>query len=207
MHRLILRLGVVFLVSTGFVCTFAIAGHTQVTSHAMEACESLLFSDEETPVERRRRVIMTYVVFLERQGREAPEPEYTVEKDTCIADLIDVDGKQVLMTSAGFNEGLQTLHYRMVFKDGEDVRSVLVLYNGMVSAVFEGDYFFVSETRGPSTAFYEVYKAQPGHEELKELATGIVRGTATPLITTEFRDEDWKMYVTQYDDERIVEDP
>lgn len=183
----------------------AAVGHADLTSAALETCKAVHVSSEPTPVERRGHVVMSFVLFLETQGRENPVPEYTAPGSSCIAEHFIVGDTQVLMASAGFYKDLQTLHYKIAFKDGEEIRTVLVLYNAMVSSVYGGGHYFaVSETRGASTSFYEVYKTQPTHADLKALVTTIVREKAKPLIAGEFRKDDWEFYITAYDKTRLT---
>lgn len=55
----------------------AAVAHADLTSAALETCKTVHISSEPTPVERRGHVVMSFVLFLEAQGRENPVPEYT----------------------------------------------------------------------------------------------------------------------------------
>lgn len=168
-------------------------------------CEKLHTVTKAVPVERRGPVVMTFVQFLETQGRETPIPEYTLGATPCVAERFKVGDTDVRMTSGGFHKELQTLYYRILYEGKTETHKILVLYNGMVSAVYgDGEYFSVTETRGLATSFYEVYKAPPDHAALKALATKIINGTAKPLIAGEFREDDWEFYITAYDGDRLT---
>lgn len=149
-------------------------------------------------------IALITVAFVGTQHKGQARPQYdTPNAPGCLLEQFKVGKKPVSVIFHPWQKGEQTLHYQFLAGAGDGKREFLVLYSAFISLMYDGAYFYMSETTGPKFSVYAIFNGQPDYATLKELVSGVLNGSEPPLIAAERPDDSDQMIVTVFDDKRL----
>lgn len=150
---------------------------------AMAACTSGPSLSGEARERFDAEALIAVAGFLEGQGEANFHLEYSRPASECLVESFTVADTRVDAIYSPFEKGDSTLIYRFKVHRPAEESEILVIYSGLASLVVEDGYVVhVSEERQGVISWYAVYRDDPPYPVVKDLATKIVEGSATPLM-------------------------
>jgi hypothetical protein len=147
--------------------------------------------------------LMVSLLMLEKQGEADFTPKFAPPSSVCVFDKFDAGGLPVSALYSPFEKGEQTLHYRFV-AHGDEMREILVVYDGPASLVAKKDLLFVVvEKLKENVSYYAMFRDQPAYAALKPLIVSILDGSAKPLAIVRWPAGAKEPVIDAYDTKRL----
>lgn len=149
------------------------------------------------------KVLMVGLALLEKQGEAKFHPAYPEPASACALARFDAAGAPVTAIYSPFEKGDQTLLFRFVTTGADETRTVLVLFDGMASLVYDKMVFTVVEERKGNISYYAMFNKQPTYVTLQPLVASIVDGTAKPLAIVRWPPGAKEPVIDAFDSKRL----
>jgi hypothetical protein len=186
-----------------------IAGAAIVWGSAAHAAEPAVCVDAADIKSKSRlyfdgSILMVNLLGLQAQGEAEFRPKYPAPSSECVRERFDSAGFAVAAMQSPFEKGVLTLRNRFVAVSAAESREIIVVYDGMASAMAKkNDIFLVTETRAGKVSHYAMFRDEPTYAALKPLVVGILDGSAQPLATVRWPPGAKEPVIDAFDSKRL----
>lgn len=147
---------------------------------------------------------MSLVLNQEQNGKRGFRLQFEKVKKPESENQLQLGGYEVTSQKYNFKTGEQTLLFRINAKNKEEKRTILVLYNGMLSLLAGTDnyYFYVAEEYKKSIRYYAMFKAEPSFESVSEIVESALKNPDGALVATRWAGKESEVFI--YDSNRLT---
>jgi len=160
----------------------------------------LVNADQESTEVFSSKNYMFLVLEQEKDGKRGYKIKYDRTKKRPETEKFNIVNYEVKLKEYPFEPGMQTLLFHIKAKTKGEKRNLYVLYNGFLSFIEKGTYFYVTEDRNKSIKYYSMYNGKPNRETIKNIIKDILKGDRQPLLATKWAENGKESVVIKFDE-------